>query len=277
MFTPFRHQSPQEKSVPILLYHKITSEFGMGGVWNTPRQFRAQMEHLKSMGFEAVSPGKAFEDFQERTVVITFDDGYEGVYEHAFPVLKELGFTASIFLITGYVGRSNEWDVNFGVKFRHLNWSQIEEMAGEGISFHSHTHTHPNLTWLGDSELRDELTRSKMELEEKLGRPARYLSYPFGIYDARVKETAQEVGYEGCFSSYRGRRGRKDRYAMRRHGIYIIDTLWDLRAKIAGRDGISIRFEELKGKTINFFAKGTYVVKRLQGARGELHPVSEYD
>jgi peptidoglycan/xylan/chitin deacetylase (PgdA/CDA1 family) len=141
----------------------------------------------------------------------------------------------------------------------------VAEMAKEGISFHSHTHTHPNLTWLADSEVRDELSRSKKELEQRVGTPVKYLSYPFGIYDDRVKRIAREVGYEGCFSSYRGSLSNKDPYAMRRHGIYIIDTLWDLKTKISGRDGISIRFEDLKGKTINFFAKGTYLVKRLQG------------
>lgn len=261
----FEHGAPRERSIPILLYHKITGDFGMGGVWNTPRQFRAQMECLKAMGFGTVHPREVFGDFREKSVLITFDDGYEGVYEHAFPVLQELGFTASVFLITGYIGRPNDWDVNFGVKFRHLNWSQVAEMAKEGVSFHSHTHTHPNLTWLADSQVRDELSRSKTELEQRVGAPVRYLSYPFGIYDERVKRIAREVGYEGCFSSYRGPLGRRDPYAMRRHGIYIIDTLWDLRTKVSGRDGISIRFEDLKGKTINFFARGTYLVKRLQG------------
>lgn len=276
MFRYFRQCKPQERSIPVLLYHKITKGFGMGGVWNTPRQFRMQMEHLKANGFKTVTPEKAFEDFQEKSVVITFDDGYEGVYRYAFPILKELGFTASLFLISGYIGEWNDWDVNFGVKFRHLNWNQIHEMAQEGFSFHSHTRTHPDLTWLGESQLREELHGSKVELEEKVGTRVQYLSYPFGRYDERVKRVAREVGYAGCFTSYPRPSSGRDPFAMRRHGMYIIDTLWDFRAKSMGRDGMSLGFEDLKGRTINFFARGTYVVKRLQRSRGKSHRISEY-
>lgn len=276
MIWNFNYGSPRERTIPVLLYHKITSEFGMGGVWNTPKQFRTQMECLKANGFRTLPIDEAFGDFKEKSVVITFDDGYEGVYTHAFPILKELNFTASIFVITEYVGKWNDWDVNFGVKFRHLNWSQIKEMAKEGFSFYSHTHTHPDLTCLEEFRLREELYRSKMELERELGSRVRYLSYPFGHYNERTKSVAREVGYIGCFASYPKLNSYKDPFAMRRHGMYIIDTLWDFRAKTMGRDGISFGFEDFKGRIINFFARGTYFVKRLQSTRRKVHSISEY-
>jgi len=235
------------------------------------------MEYLKANRFRTVPIDQAFGDFQERSVVITFDDGYEGIYRYASPILTELGFTASVFLITGYVGRSNDWDVNFGVKSKHLNWEEIREMAGMGFSFYSHTRTHPNLICLDDRQVRDELKRSKAELEERLGTEVEYLSYPFGRYNGRVKRTAREVGYQGCFTSYPLRSNAGDRFARRRHGIYIIDTLWDFRVKTKGGDRLSLLFEDVKGKTINFLAGGTYVTKRLQHLFGKPHSVSEYD
>jgi len=275
MLRYLRRGESQERSIPVLLYHKITGDFGMGGVWNTPIQFRRHMEYLKSSGFRTVSLEQAFGEFQEKSVVITFDDGYEGVYTYAFPILKELGFTASLFVISGYIGKWNDWDVNFGVKFRHLNWNQIREMVGEGFSFHSHTCTHPNLTWLGELSLREELHRSKSELEQRLGTRVRYLSYPFGRYDEKVKRAAMDAGYVGCFGSYACPSGARDPYAMRRHGMYIIDTLWDFKVKIVGGGGVSDGLEELKGRAITFFARGTYPVKRLQRSR-KSHGIPEY-
>ena len=103
--------------------------------------------------------------FRERTCVVTFDDGYETVYREAFPVLEELGFTATVFLITGYCGKQNSWPGHVSPVGEQLllSWTQIEEMARHHIEFGSHTVTHPDLACVkrrGRCESRNRRSRS---------------------------------------------------------------------------------------------------------------------
>jgi peptidoglycan/xylan/chitin deacetylase (PgdA/CDA1 family) len=203
-------------------------------------------------------------------ISITFDDGYENIYHHAYPILKEYGFSATIFLITDFVGKENSWDVNMGWRrFRHLSWEEIHEMKGNGITFGSHTVTHRDLTKLPLDEVKMELSESKRILEEKIGKEVRYLSYPFGRYTDEIQEIAKEIGYSKAFTSYpRTKNTHTDPFAIGRIGIYIIDTLPEFRVKtLGGQTGMSLilyGIEDIKGRVINFLSHGTPLVKKLK-------------
>lgn len=265
-----RHGRPQSPRPPVLLYHKVTPRFDLSGTWTTPAQFEAHLRSLKGRGFRAMTLSEfhrlleAGSPFPEKRVVITFDDAYETVLRYAFPLLREYGFTATIFAVTGFIGCTNVWDVGVpGLRSRHLGWDELAEMAAGGCSIGSHTVTHIDLTKAPADRVRTELVGSKHVLEERLGVRVDFLSYPFGRYDDRTIRLAREAGYRGAVSSYpRGKNWRDDPFALRRMGIYIIDTMADFRIKTDERPRLLLfGLEELKGRVINFCSRGTSLVK----------------
>ena len=248
----------------ILTYHKIGPKFDLGLTHQSLNQFYAQLKTLGEEGFSAVSL-KQLSGFQEglneKKFAITFDDGYENIYTFAFPVLLELGFTATVFMVTGFAGKYNSWDFNFGRKgFKHLTWEQIREMAKYGISFGSHTVNHPDLTKLDRKYVEYELRSSKETLEDKLGQKVRFLSYPFGKYDSSVQEEVIRAGYQNAFTiSSNGSAKNFDPFAIQRIGVYRFDTPLSLKIKLEG--GFWYGLENLKGNLINRLSYGTSIVK----------------
>ncbi len=248
----------------ILTYHKIGPKFDLGVTHQSLNQFYAQLKNLKEERFSTVNLEKACnpqEDSLLKNFAITFDDGYENIYTCAFPVLQELGFTATVFMVTGFAGKYNSWDFNFGRKgFRHLNWEQIREMVKYGISFGSHTVNHPDLTKLDRKYVEYELRNSKKTLEEKLGLEVKFLSYPFGKYNFSVREEVKRTGYQNAFTlNPNGSAKNLDPYAIKRIGVYRFDTLLSLNIKLEG--GFWYGLESLKGNLINRLSYGTSMVK----------------
>lgn len=258
---------------PILLYHKIDRKMEWGGTWNTPSQFETQMKTLKEKGYTVVPlenlmvrAGFKPAPISSKSIAITFDDGYENVYQYAYPLLHLYGYPATIFLISGFVGKENLWDVNVGWRtYTHLNWDEIIEMKRKGITFGSHTVTHRDLTKISLRDVRWELLESKRRIEEKIGEEVKFLSYPFGRYNHAIQEIAKEVGYSAAFTSYpKSKNDAFDPYATGRVGIYIIDTLPEFRVKTFQKNLFFIGVEEIKGRVINFFSHGTPLVKTMK-------------
>jgi peptidoglycan/xylan/chitin deacetylase (PgdA/CDA1 family) len=200
---------------PVLCYHKIERRRELGVTRLSPRRFAAQIEALALDGwralsladFAAISRGER--EANARELLITFDDAYRGLRDFAFPVLRDAGFKAACFVITGFAGRLNRWDVAYGGRrFAHLAWRDIERWSANGISFESHTVTHPRLSWVDDGRLHGELLLSRSRLEAALGAVPTAVAYPFGAVDARVREAAREAGYSLGFGV--GGRWRND-------------------------------------------------------------------
>jgi len=141
-----------------------------------------------------------------REFLLTFDDGYASLADHAYPVLADLGFTATTFVITDYVGKTNAWDVRYTWnRLQHLSWPEIERWRGRGFEFASHGATHRRLTWLDDAAMAAELGSSRDVLTARLGADAgRAVAYPFGAVDARVVRHARSAGYELGFGAVKG-------------------------------------------------------------------------
>lgn len=190
---------------PILCYHKIDPRFELGFTQLEPLVFRRQMEALARAGRRTLV-GKELlaalgQGSDPTALVLTFDDGYAALGEHAFPVVVDHGFRALVFVITDYVGRENTWDVQYGWRsFRHLAWDELGRWAERGIEVHSHTATHRRLTWTSDSEAMDELARSREEIVRRLGAAPPGVSYPFGAADMRLSALARQAGYELGFA-----------------------------------------------------------------------------
>ena len=183
------------RSVAVLMYHDVTEkplvDFDL-----TPKQLKQQFTQLKAAGAKVIPLSDLYDhlrtgkELPPKAVVLTFDDGYLGQYQQAYPLLKQFRFPASFFVHTAAVG------VVTGKP--HMSWSQLQALDREGlVRVESHTVTHPeDLRVLPDSRLETELRQSKTTLEEKLGRPMRFLAYPVGNADIRVARAARTDGYE---------------------------------------------------------------------------------
>ncbi|MDP3775683.1 MAG: polysaccharide deacetylase family protein [Gemmatimonadales bacterium] len=255
---------------PILSYHKIDTRFELGFTQLEPRVFRRQVETLAQLGFRSLGSAELLRGDSEGpapgsrpSVVITFDDGYESLAQHAFPVLADHGFTALVFVISDFVGGENTWDVQYGWRrFRHLSWDDLGGWQERGIEVHSHTATHARLTWLSDQAVADELGRSRETIASRLGRPPAGLSYPFGAADARVRRLAVEAGYTLGFRGPNGADG--DPLMLERWPVYA----WDrFGVPLVLRDGAAGRAGRGLARFTNRCAVGTAVIQRALGRR----------
>ena len=225
----------QAERATVLMYHRVgiaTND------WErkysvAPAQFAAQMRLLRAKGYLACG----IDDFVRwlsgqgqlpaGAFVLTFDDGFLGVYEHAAPVLAELGWPATVFLVSQLIGQRDVWTEaeNPGHTQPLLARHHIEQMARSGFSFHSHTRHHADLPTLADERLADELAGSRADLEDLLGQPVPYLAYPYGRYDDRVRNAAMSAGYTAAFSVQPGfNRPGLDPYRVRRLDVWGTDT-----------------------------------------------------
>lgn len=231
--------------VSILMYHQV-------GYFAAPRQhrsgychvrrFRSQMNYLKSFDYNVISLDEAVDGlFGERplpprSIVLTFDDGYECFREHAFPVLAQHGFTATVFIVTGLVGRCAEWLSDGQVKAPLMPQETIQELHRAGISFGSHSNTHPRLSSLSESKQRDQIFRSKVMLEDLLQEEVRHFCYPYGDYGRRTRELVREAGYASAMTCLRGAANTApNRFEIPRKAISFGDNLlgyfWKLHVK----------------------------------------------
>jgi peptidoglycan/xylan/chitin deacetylase (PgdA/CDA1 family) len=191
----------------ILCYHKVDRRRELGVTRISPRRFARQVERLAADGWRTLSLDEVIACVRgERALAsnefaITFDDGYRGLRDHAFPVLEAHGFVATCFVVTAYAGRLNRWDVAYGGRrFAHLAWRDMRRWQSRGIAFASHTATHPRLTWMSDAAVADELRCSRDELEGALDRAPRAVSYPFGACGSREHALAADAGYDAGFT-----------------------------------------------------------------------------
>jgi len=248
---------------PILCYHKIDRRGDLGVTRLSPRRFANQLERLAADGWRTLSLDEVERcvhgerPLGRREFVITFDDAYRGLREHAFPALTGVGFTAICAVITDYAGRLNRWDVAYGGRrFAHLAWRDMRRWQSRGVEFVSHTATHPRLTWLAPQQAADELSRSRRALRESLDVEARAIAYPFGAASRREHTLATAAGYSMGFTLATAWRG--DPLAVPRLPVYI----WTREVPVAGPA------EWLVAAAANRCAVGTSIVRRFTRSSG---------
>jgi peptidoglycan/xylan/chitin deacetylase (PgdA/CDA1 family) len=194
----------------ILLYHRValtTADEDPLRLAVSPEAFESQMGYLWRRGY-ATTPleERLGAEAGSRRVAITFDDGYLDNYAAAFPILQRYGFVATIFIVPGFVGAARRWERTRPVPL--MTWSHAREMARHGISFQSHTSTHPDLTGCDDERLWRELAGSRREIEERIGERVSALAYPFGAFDSRVLGFTERAGYRSAYAAGMARAGR---------------------------------------------------------------------
>ncbi|HYU61677.1 MAG TPA: polysaccharide deacetylase family protein [Solirubrobacterales bacterium] len=237
-----RRRTPR-RGVRMLFYHRVTPDRDPLGV--TPERFRQQMQYLADGGWRVVDVAEAGEllrrgDPMDRVVSLSFDDGYLDVVKNALPILAELGFKATVFVVTGALDGdvSFEWYAQMPPL---ISWQQVVQLDRDSpLRFEAHTITHPNLLTLDDEQARKEIVGCKAALEERLGRPVEAFNYPAGLFGPRERRMVEEAGYRVAVSSDPGlNSASSDLLALRRTQIEHYDGLLDFRSKVgSGHDGI---------------------------------------
>jgi peptidoglycan/xylan/chitin deacetylase (PgdA/CDA1 family) len=230
MFEDVVNTMPRRKP-PILAYHSLRGGNGRrrkgADLTISEEQFGWQMAMLHEMGYEGVPVERFLEEGQtagsmKRCVGLTFDDGYRSVYERALPIMERYGHRATVFAVSGLVGRSAGWE---GMEQDEveplLSWEHLRSFVDRGFCVGSHTHTHADLTALAPSEVAIEVQRSKGELECNLQVPVVAIAYPYGRTNELIARTVCEAEYAAGFSL---QYGTGDRFQLRRWLVQASET-----------------------------------------------------
>lgn len=200
---------PQERpsaawTVPILMYHQVSAspQAAFRKYTVTPRELDRQLRALTLAGFRstpledlAAADTRAYA-LRRRAVVLTFDDGLRESVLEAVPLLERHGFTATFFLPTGFIGESSVWlRREIGADFPLIGWDEARSLESHGFRCGAHSVTHPRLAQLPSESMLEELTAARRMLEGQLGRKVTELAYPYGSYDAAVRDAAETAGY----------------------------------------------------------------------------------
>ena len=211
----------------ILCYHNVVETAqgaGCPGLHEGRERFTRQMRwlgaHYDVIGLreftERMTNGRSLRS----VAAVTFDDGYTGVFEHAVPVVRALRMPATIFLVADAVGRSAPFPWDGAAGHRPADWDQIRAALGGGIEVGAHSCTHQSLPRLTDAELEREIVASRAMLRQATGVSPQFFTYPFGHWDARVRDVVQSAGYLGGLTLDFGLNGRhEDRWALRRVNV----------------------------------------------------------
>lgn len=201
-------------AVPILTYHNIaTAPRGLRrwrSLYVTPAAFARQMWLLQRFGYTGLSMSAAMPylrgERQGRVAVITLDDGYADNLEAALPVLQRHGFSATCYVVSGSIGRHNEWDdQKLGVRKPMMSAAQIRQWHHGGMEVGAHSSSHPRLTQCAAAQLQREIGDSKAALEDCAGVPVTQFCYPYGDVDQRVAQAVRAAGFAAATTTRRGR------------------------------------------------------------------------
>ena len=201
-------------SIPILMYHQVDEMPPAGaplrGMTVSPQRFAQHMRLLKTWGFQGLSM-RNLEPYlngrlRGRVVGITFDDGYANTHANALPILQAWGHTATCYAVSHHMGGHNHWDASTGVATKALMDIQAwREWVGSGMDVGSHTCDHIDLSQSDEATVRQQIQRSKAELEQKLGMEVRHFCYPYGRFLPDHPTWVEQAGYVSATTTQRGR------------------------------------------------------------------------
>jgi peptidoglycan/xylan/chitin deacetylase (PgdA/CDA1 family) len=205
----------------ILAYHSISET--RSPLCISPALFAHQMEWLHrnvrvAPLAEMVEKLSAKLPLPRRTVVLTFDDGFADFAKAAAPLLLRLGLPATVFLPTAYCDGRNDWPGQpaWVAPEPLLEWNDIRALATQGISFGAHSRTHPDLTRIPVAEAEAEIAGSRRDIEESTGKVAEFFCYPYGAWNAQVRELVSRHFRGACSTAAGAVQAGADPFALPR-------------------------------------------------------------
>lgn len=228
-------REPIPVNVPILMYHKV-GPTAHSRYWVSTQRLEEHLRALLERGYTPVTLQDVadyragLKSSPSKPVVITFDDGYEDLHTHVWPIVRQSDLRVPItaFVNPGLAGQDNSWDTNIDFneepKVRHLTWNQTEALHNSGLfDIQSHTQTHANLLTVSRSERMEELIDSRAELEIRLNKPVRFLAYPWGsgADHSDVNRDVHEAGYfMAAGINNAAETQTRNKWALHRHDIH---------------------------------------------------------
>jgi peptidoglycan/xylan/chitin deacetylase (PgdA/CDA1 family) len=195
-WNPSGVQSRGYQLVPILCYHNIGPQT-RGRLLMSVSAFEEQMRYLKREGYHVITLRQFLEftalrrQLPRKTVVLTFDDGWKSFKEYVYPILKELGYPATLFIYTDFIGARIA-----------LSWQELKDLAQEGFDIQAHSKSHEDMRRKPtESEeeynrrMQTELVQPQATIQQRVGQPPRILAYPYGAHDDGVVKRVREAGY----------------------------------------------------------------------------------
>jgi peptidoglycan/xylan/chitin deacetylase (PgdA/CDA1 family) len=246
-----------KRKKPGLIFHVIQPKSQKRLSYFPHKKFSDLLDHLAVNGYSGIAPGSVATtavpviSASNRSIIFVFDDGLESFLTEAVPLLDKHNFKAAVFPVTAYIGSTSTWDVFPAL--RALSREQIAHIAMLGHEIGSHTHTHPNLTFLNSRDCADELCRSKEILEEIICKQVITLSLPFGCYNERVWDLACKAGYKIGITYQNVPKPLSGLLSL--SGVYAFDTVGSIMQKITNMPSFS--FARAQSRLLPHFAKGT--------------------
>jgi len=217
-----------DRGVCILAYHCIGYEKN-NGLKMPEQQFRQQMKYIKDKGYSTITLEQLYtfmvnnKPIPEKSVVITFDDGYVDNYQYAYPILKEFNLKATVFVISKTIDKRKNY----------MTSNQLKELQAYGIDIQGHTLDHEDLTTLSYIKQLNTLKESKITLEKILGKKVNYIAYPYAKYNVDTIKAAMNAGYTMGFI-LGGRVARKNNgiYTLHRLSVIPSDSMDVFRSRL---------------------------------------------
>ena len=236
--------------INVLMYHqvgKFAEPTAHRACYCDTDRFRAQMAYLKYAGYRVISLKQAYEAlFEEgalakRSVVLTFDDGYQNFIDNAYPILQEYGYPSVLFAISGLLGQPARWLDGGGLNAPLMPASTLRELRTGNVEIGAHSINHVRLSRVSAEQSWIEIAGSKAALEDVLGAVVDWFAYPFGDYSPNVRDAVIRAGFKAAVTCSRGPANTApNAFEIPRKGISWGDSLlgyfWKLQMKNKRKD-----------------------------------------
>lgn len=214
----------------IIYFHEVVS-IGEGFSYQKIEvdKFEKQMSYIQKKGYKTLFFSELEEPLPEKSMIVSFDDGFRSVYENAYPIMKKYGIKANVYLPTKYIGNDRKF----------MNWDMVKELQQTGLfEFAGHTHTHVDIRTLTEKKIREEVEKSNIIMLEKLGYTPTAFCMPFGVFDKKsINRVRKFEVYKYILGSFYGMAKQTElkNRVLPRIGISNDDTEAVFQKKLEGK------------------------------------------